>query len=101
LDRGFLSRTREEHEAEVLGHRITVLKEDNEELRSERDDLEKANIGAQKLVAKLKGGKASCQEKYLWKETRDLEKRNPTPLMPKGARNPIHPALQWIIHPTH
>jgi hypothetical protein len=30
LDRGFLSRTREEHAAEVLGHRTTVLKEDNE-----------------------------------------------------------------------
>jgi hypothetical protein len=55
LDRGFLSSTREEHAAEVLSHRITVLKEDNEELRSERDDLAKANIGAQKLVAKLKG----------------------------------------------
>jgi hypothetical protein len=65
LDRGFLSHTREEHAAEVLGHRITVLKEDNEELRSERDDLVKANIGAQKLVAKLKGEKASWQEKYL------------------------------------
>jgi hypothetical protein len=65
LDRGFLSITREEHAAEVLGHRITVLKEDNEELRSERDDLAKANIGAQKLVAKLKGEKISWQEKYL------------------------------------
>ncbi len=65
LDRGFLSRTREEHAAEVFGHRITVLKEDSEELRSERDDLEKANIGAQKLVAKLKGEKGSWQEKYL------------------------------------
>ncbi len=65
LDRGFLSRTREEHAAEVLSHRITVLKEDNEELKSERDDLAKANVGAQKLVAKLKGEKASYQEKYL------------------------------------
>jgi FtsZ-binding cell division protein ZapB len=65
LDRGFLSRTREEHAAEVLSHRITVLKEDKEELKSERDDLAKANVGAQKLVAKLKGEKASWQEKYL------------------------------------
>jgi hypothetical protein len=65
LDRGFLSHSREERAAEVLGHMITVLKEDNEELRSERDDLEKTNIGAQKLVAKLKGEKASWQEKYL------------------------------------
>jgi hypothetical protein len=54
LDRGFLSRTREEHEAEVLGCRITVLEEDNEGLRSERNELEKANIGAQKLVTKFK-----------------------------------------------
>ena len=63
LDRGFLSSTREEHAAEVLTHRITVLKEDNEELRSERDDLAKANLGAQKLLAKLKGekiGEVSC-----------------------------------------
>jgi hypothetical protein len=65
LDRGFLSSTREEHAAEVLSHRITVLKEDNEELRSKRDDLAKANIGAQKLVTKLKGEKISWQEKYL------------------------------------
>jgi hypothetical protein len=65
LDRGFLSSTREEHAAEVLSHRITVLKEDNEELRSERDDLAKANIGAQKLLAKLKGEEISWQEKYL------------------------------------
>jgi hypothetical protein len=42
-----------------------VLKEDNEELKSERDDLEKANIGAQKLVTKLKVEKASWQKKYL------------------------------------
>ena len=54
LDRGFLLRTREEHEAEVLGCRITVLEEDNEGLRSERNELEKANIGAQKLVTKFK-----------------------------------------------
>jgi hypothetical protein len=60
LDRGFLSRTRE-HDAEVLGHRITVLREDNEGLKSERDDLEKANIGAQKLVEKLKEEKSSWQ----------------------------------------
>jgi hypothetical protein len=65
LDRGFLSSTRKEHAAEVLTHRITVLKEDNEELRSERDDLAKANLGARKLVIKLKEEKISWQEKYL------------------------------------
>jgi hypothetical protein len=60
-----LSSTREEHAAEVLTHRITVLKEDNEELRSERDDLAKANYGAKKLLIKLKEEKISWQEKYL------------------------------------
>ena len=65
LERGFLSSTREEHAAEVLTHRITVLKEDNEELRSERDELTKANEGARSLVIKLKEEKISWQEKYL------------------------------------
>ncbi len=60
-----MSSTREEHAAEVLTHRITVLKEDNEELRSERDDLAKANHGAKKLLIKLKEEKISWQEKYL------------------------------------
>ncbi len=44
----FLSRTRGKYQAEVLEHMITVLKEDNEELKTERDDLAKANEGAQK-----------------------------------------------------
>jgi FtsZ-binding cell division protein ZapB len=65
VDGEFLSRTREEHTAEVLGHKITVLTEHNEELRTERDDLEKANLNAQKLVAKLKEEKASWQNKFL------------------------------------
>jgi hypothetical protein len=102
LDRGFLSRIREEHAAEVLGHRITVLKEDNEELRSERDDLEKANIGAQKMVARLKVEKASWQEKYLnlLEGNKRQEMRNLTPVMPKGVRTPSHSALHWRSHPT-
>ena len=65
LERGFLSSTREEHAAEVLTHRITVLKEDNDELRAERDELTKANQGARSLVIKLKEEKISWQEKYL------------------------------------
>ncbi len=64
LDRGFLSRTREEHEAEVLGCRITVLEEDDEGLESDKDELEKANTGAQRLVEKLEEEKA-WQNKYL------------------------------------
>ena len=64
LDRGFLSRTREEHEAEVLGCRITVLEEDNEGLKSDKDELEGANIVAQRLVKKLEEEKA-WQNKYL------------------------------------
>ena len=64
MDTGFLSRIREEHEAEALGSKITLLKEDNEGLRSERDELEKGNIGAQKQMPKLKEEKASWQQKY-------------------------------------
>ena len=64
LDRGFLSRTREEHEAEVLGCRITVLEEDNEGLKSDKDELEGANIGVQRLVKKLEEENA-WQNKYL------------------------------------
>jgi hypothetical protein len=65
LDGGFLSITREEHTAEILGHKITVLTENNEELKNERDDLEKANISAQKLVTKLKEEKTLWQNKFL------------------------------------
>jgi hypothetical protein len=65
VGREFLSRTREEHTAEVLGHKITVLTESNEELKAERDNFEKTSIGAQKLVAKLKEEKALWQKKYL------------------------------------
>ncbi len=39
--------------------------ENNEELRTERDDLEKANLNAQKLVAKLKEEKTLWQNKFL------------------------------------
>ncbi len=60
-----MSRTREEHTAEILGHKITVLMENNEELKNERDDLEKANISAQKLVTKLKEEKTLWQNKFL------------------------------------
>ncbi len=42
-----------------------MLTENNEELRTERDDLEKANLDAQKLVAKLKKEKTSWQNKFL------------------------------------
>jgi hypothetical protein len=41
--RGFLSATREEHDAEIAGCRIIALQEDNEGLKSERDKLEGAN----------------------------------------------------------
>ncbi len=64
-DREFLSRTREEHAAEVLGHKLTVLKENNVELKAERENFEKTSTGAQKLVAKLKEEKALWQKKYL------------------------------------
>jgi hypothetical protein len=64
LDRGFLSCTREEHEAEVLGCGTTVLEEDDEGMKSDKDELEKANIGAQRLVKKLEEEKA-WQNKYL------------------------------------
>jgi hypothetical protein len=65
VGREFLSRTREEHTSEVLGHKITVLTESNEELKAERDNFEKTSIGAQQLVAKLKEEKALWQKKYL------------------------------------
>jgi hypothetical protein len=42
-----------------------VLTENNEELKTERDDLEKANLSAQKLVARLKEEKALWQNKFL------------------------------------
>ena len=35
VERGFLSKTRDEHEVEVIAHKLTALKEDNENLTSE------------------------------------------------------------------
>jgi FtsZ-binding cell division protein ZapB len=63
--RGFLSATREEHEAEIAGCRITALQEDNEGLKSERDELEGANKKLKEQFEKLRGEKAAWQEKYL------------------------------------
>jgi hypothetical protein len=40
---GFLSRTREERESEILESRITILKEDKESLVSERNALERSH----------------------------------------------------------
>ncbi len=64
VNTGFLSRTRDEHEAGVLGSKMTMLVEDNEGLKSERDELEKANKGAKEQLTKLREEKSSCQKKY-------------------------------------
>ena len=62
--RGFLSVTREEYEAEVAGHRIIALQEDNDVLKSERDEMESANKKLKEQFEKLRGEKASWQTKY-------------------------------------
>ncbi len=64
VNRGFLSRTREEHEAEVLGFRITMLEENNKSLESERDELARLNKGVNDQMAKLRDEKASWQNKF-------------------------------------
>jgi FtsZ-binding cell division protein ZapB len=65
LNNGFLSRTREEHEAEVLGFRITMLEENNKSLESERDELARLNKGVNDQMSKLREEKASWQNKFL------------------------------------
>jgi hypothetical protein len=62
VNTGFLSRTREEHEAEVLGSKITMLVEDNEGLKSEKDELEKANKGVNAHMTKLRDEKSTWQK---------------------------------------
>ena len=63
--RGFLSVTREEHEAEVAGCKIMALQEDNEGLRNERDEMEEANRKLKEQFDKLRKEKAVWQGKYL------------------------------------
>jgi hypothetical protein len=65
VNTGFLSRTREEHDAEVLGFRITMLEENNKSLESERDELARLNIGVNDQMAKLRDEKTSWQNKFL------------------------------------
>ncbi len=62
---GFLSRTREEHEAEVLSCRITMLEENNKSLESERDELVRLNRGVKDQMAILREEKTSWQNKFL------------------------------------
>jgi hypothetical protein len=62
---GFLSRTREEHEAEVLSCRITMLEENNKSLESERDELVRLNKGVKDQMAVLRDEKTSWQNKFL------------------------------------
>ena len=63
--RGFLSVTREEHEAEVAGYKIIALQEDNEALKNERDEMEGANKKLKEQFERLRGEKAVWQTKYL------------------------------------
>ena len=65
MERGFLSKTRDEHEAEVIAHKLTALKEDNENLTSERDELEGSLKLAKRNNDKLKVEKKAWQDKYL------------------------------------
>ncbi len=64
VNTGFLSRTREEHEAEVLGSRIIMLEEDNKSLKLERDELEISNKGVKDQMTILRDEKTSWQNKF-------------------------------------
>ncbi len=65
VNTGFLSRTREEHEPEVLSCRITMLEENNKSLESERDELVRLNKGVKDQMATLRDEKTSWQNKFL------------------------------------
>jgi hypothetical protein len=65
LSRGFLSRTRDEHEAELYEARITALSEDNENLRSQHDELTRIHNASKEQISKLMKSSANWREKYL------------------------------------
>ena len=62
---GFLSRTREECESELLEARITALSEDKANLQSQHDELTRTNCANKEQIIKLKKEKASWQVKYM------------------------------------
>jgi hypothetical protein len=65
LCRGFLSRTREECESELLEARITALQENNEDLQSQHIELKRTNSANKEQIRRLMKEKASWQDKYM------------------------------------
>jgi hypothetical protein len=65
LSRGFLSKTRDEHEAELYEARITALSEDNENLQSQHDELTRIHNASKEQISKLLKSSANWRGKYL------------------------------------
>ena len=97
--RGFLSLTREEHEAEVAEHKIIALREDNEVLKNERDEMEGANKKLKEPFERLRGEKAVWQEKYreLLAGKRPRDELSDTPGKKHKPDEPIQSSSSSII----
>jgi hypothetical protein len=65
LVRGFLSRTREENESELLEAKLVMLKENNEDLQAQRDELKRANTSNNEQISKLMKEKAAWQKRFM------------------------------------
>jgi hypothetical protein len=65
MDRGFLSRTREEREVELYEARITALSEDNESLQAQLGELTRTHNASKDQIVKLQEGRTKWQRKCL------------------------------------
>jgi hypothetical protein len=63
ISRGFLSRTRDEREAELYEARITALSEDNENSQSQHDELTKIHNASKEQISKLMKSSTNWREK--------------------------------------
>ena len=65
LVRGFLSRTREECESELLEAKLVMLEENNEDLKAQRDELKRTNTSNNEQINKLMNEKAAWQKRFM------------------------------------
>jgi hypothetical protein len=65
LGRGFLSRTREECDSELLEARLVMLEENNEDLQAQRVELKRTNTSNNEQISKLMKEKAAWQKRFI------------------------------------
>jgi hypothetical protein len=85
LSRGFLSRTRDEREAELYEAKITALSEDNENLQSQHDELTRTHNASKEQISKFLKARASWREKCLQLMTNRPRENGMEPVSAKRA----------------